>query len=400
LKCNTRYRTDNLIEKEVGLEKYIKFNEENQFISGSSFMHITHSVDNNLDGARFIGVPPRIFLENNKIKCEKCGEIDWGDSRQFNMMFSTNVGPVASDDSITYLRPETAGGMFVNFKNVVDTMHPKLPFGMGQIGKAFRNEIAPRDFIFRVRELEQMEIEYFVHPSTWETNFEHWRTEMHRFIQNIGLESGKVHELEVTGDDLAHYSKRTIDFEFEYPFGRKELYGLAYRGDFDLSAHQEGSKQKLEYFDEETKEKLLPHIIEPSFGVGRTMLAVLCSAYKEDTTDPEDVRPYLALAPRVAPIKVAVFPLLKNKELLTDKAKGLHKALKEQFGAVVYDEAGSIGKRYRKQDEIGTPFCITVDFDAIEGEREGTVTLRDRDSGKQERVTEEELFYKIRNALI
>ncbi len=336
-------------------------------------------------------------LEDPK-KCPDCGG-ELGEPRQFNMMFSTKVGAMEDDSSTTYLRPETAGGMFVNFKNVVDTMHPKLPFGMGQIGKAFRNEIAPRDFIFRVRELEQMEIEYFVHPSTWETNFEHWRKEMHRFIKTIGLESGKVHELEVTGDDLAHYSKRTIDFEFDYPFGRKELYGLAYRGDFDLSAHQEGSKQKLEYFDEETKEKLLPHVIEPSFGVGRTMLAVLCSAYKEDTTDPEDIRPYLALAPRVAPIKVAVFPLLKNKELLTDKAKSLHKALKAEFGAVVYDEAGSIGKRYRKQDEIGTPFCVTVDFESVEGDTVGTYTLRDRDTGKQERITEQELSDKIKNSL-
>jgi glycyl-tRNA synthetase len=331
-------------------------------------------------------------------KCPDCGG-ELGESKQFNMMFQTQVGAVQNDDSVTYLRPETAGGMFVNFKNVVDTMHPKLPFGMGQIGKAFRNEIAPRDFIFRVRELEQMEIEYFVRPETWEANFEHWRNEMHRFIETIGLDTSKVHELEVTGEDLAHYSKRTIDFEFEYPFGRKELYGLAYRTDFDLSAHQEGSKQKLEYFDEEKGEKLLPHVIEPSFGVGRTILAVLCSAYKEDTSNPEDIRPYLALEPRVAPIKVAVFPLLKNKEVLTEKAKELHKALKQEFGAAVYYETGSIGKRYRKQDEIGTPFCITVDFESIEGDTAGTYTIRDRDTGEQERVNEEELFYKIKNAL-
>jgi glycyl-tRNA synthetase len=307
-------------------------------------------------------------------------------------MFSTNVGPVQSEDSVTYLRPETAGGMFVNFKNVVDSFHPKLPFGLGQIGKAFRNEIAPRDFIFRVRELEQMEIEYFVHPDTWEENFEKWRLSMHEFIKQIGLESEKVHELEVSSEDRAHYSKRTIDFEFDYPFGRKELYGLAYRGDFDLSAH------KLDYFDEEiSKTKITPHVIEPSFGVGRTILAVLCSAYKEDATDPADIRPYLAFTPRIAPVKIAIFPLLKNKEALTNKAKEIYAELKKEFTFVSYDETGSIGKRYRRQDEIGTPYCLTVDFDTLE--KDGTVTLRDRDTGAQERLSISEVAGKLRSVL-
>ena len=205
-----------------------------------------------------------------------------GDVRQFNMMFRTHIGAAENDASITYLRPETAGGMFVNYKNVVDSFHPKLPFGLAQIGKAFRNEIAPRDFIFRVRELEQMEIEYFVRPENWEAQFVHWQKEIWRFMDIIGLDKGHVHELEVAAEDRAHYSKRTIDFEYDYPFGRKELYGLAYRGDFDLKSHQEGSKVDLTYFDEETKERFLPHVIEPSFGVGRTLLAVLAEAYTED----------------------------------------------------------------------------------------------------------------------
>jgi glycyl-tRNA synthetase len=348
---------------------------------------------------KFLGEKPKLYLHSKEIKCLSCKKINWSDSFRFNMMFSTNVGPVQSDDSVTYLRPETAGGMFVNFKNVVDSFHPKLPFGLGQIGKAFRNEIAPRDFIFRVRELEQMEIEYFVHPNTWEEHFEHWRVSVHAYAARIGLDATKVHELEVAAEDRAHYSSRTIDFEFDYPFGRKELYGLAYRGDFDLSAHQEGSKAKLEYFDEESKEKLLPHVIEPSFGVGRTLLAVLCSAYREDATDPTDIRAYLAFEPRVAPIKLAVFPLLKNKEVLTTAARELQQRLKKEFGAVVYDDAGSIGKRYRKQDEIGTPYCVTADFESVEGETKGTYTIRDRDTGAQERMSEEELCEKIRNVL-
>ena len=224
-----------------------------------------------------------------------------GDVRQFNMMFKTYVGPAATEDNISYLRPETAGGMFVNFKNVVDSFHPKLPFGLAQIGKAFRNEIAPRDFIFRLRELEQMEIEYFVAPETWQENFEHFRLQVWAWLADIGLNKEHVHELEVADADRAHYSKRTIDFEFDYPFGRKELYGLAYRTDFDLKAHTAGSGVELKYFDEEKKQSLVPHVIEPSFGVDRTLLAVLADAYREDSLGGEgEVRTYLALAPSVA----------------------------------------------------------------------------------------------------
>jgi glycyl-tRNA synthetase len=287
--------------------------------------------------------------------------------------------------------------MFVNYKNVVDSFHPKLPFGLAQIGKAFRNEIAPRDFIFRVRELEQMEIEYFVRPETWEEHFELLRKEMWKFIEAIGLSKEKVHELEVADADRAHYSKRTIDFEYDYPFGRKELYGLAYRGDFDLKSHQEGSKVNLEYFDEEQKEKFLPHVIEPSLGVGRTMLAILAEAYTEDEMGGEK-RVYLKFNPAMAPVKVAIFPLLKNKPELVAKAREVYGMLKKHIPNIMFDDNGNIGKRYRRQDEIGTPYCVTIDFDTLgeKPELKDTVTLRDRDSGKQERIAINTLLQRLR----
>ncbi len=319
-------------------------------------------------------------------KCPECGG-KLGEPRQFNMMFKTYVGAIESDDSISYLRPETAQGMFVNFKNILDTFHPKLPFGMAQIGKAFRNEIAPRDFIFRVREFEQMEIEYFVAPHAWKETFEHFVKEVHAFIADVGIDAKKVSEHEIAPGDLAHYSKRTIDFEFEYPFGTKELYGLAYRTDFDLKAHSGVSKVDLSYYDEDKKERFVPHVIEPSFGVDRTVLAVLTSAYAEDELGGEK-RVYLRLSPKVAPVKVSVFPLLKNKPELVAKAQEIWKVLKSEFGSVMYDEAGSIGKRYRRQDEIGTPYCVTIDFDTIE---KGTVTVRDRDTGAQEAIKLDDL---------
>ncbi|HMO78700.1 MAG TPA: glycine--tRNA ligase [Candidatus Paceibacterota bacterium] len=319
-----------------------------------------------------------------------------GEARQFNMMLQTNVGAIQDDSSISYLRPETAGGMFVNFKNVLDTFHPKLPFGMAQIGKAFRNEIAPRDFTFRSREFEQMEIEYFVNPKDWEKTFEHFVEQVHEYTKDVGLTQSKVHELEVAAEDRAHYSKRTIDFEFDYPFGRKELYGLAYRTDFDLSAHTKESKVDLTYYDEETKERFLPHVIEPSFGLDRTVLAVLSDAYCEEKIDGKngeegEIRTYLKFSPRVAPIKVAVFPLLKNKPQLIDKAREIYQKLRAEIGAgVMFDDNGNIGKRYRRQDEIGTPFCVTVDFETVE--KGNGVTIRNRDTGEQERVGENDLI--------
>ena len=310
------------------------------------------------------------------------------DGKPFNVMFQTQVG--ALEPQTSYLRPETAQGIFANFKNVVDSFHPKLPFGLGQIGKAFRNEIAPRDFIFRSREFEQMEVEYFINGSEWQKYFEEWRLIMWQWIEAIGLDKNSVHELEVPAGERAHYSKRTIDFEFDFPFGCKELYGLAYRTDYDLSQHQKHSGQKLGYLDEASWERFLPHVIEPSLGVDRTVLAILADAYCEDELGGEK-RVLLKLDPKIAPVKVAVFPLLKNKPELVAKAREIYQNLKSSVIShqlVVFDDNGNIGKRYRRQDEIGTPHCITVDFQTPE---DNTVTLRDRDMGEQQRVKIAEL---------
>ncbi|MFA6502985.1 MAG: glycine--tRNA ligase [Candidatus Paceibacterota bacterium] len=337
-------------------------------------------------------------LENTE-QCPECGG-KLGAARQFNMMFKTHAGAAEDDSATVYLRPETAGGIFMNYKNVVDSLHPRLPFGIAQIGKAFRNEIAPRDFIFRLRELSQMEVEYFVQPSEWEQAFEEWRKMMYLFAEALGLPHGMVHELEVGDGDRAHYSKRTIDFEFDYPFGRKELWGLAYRTDFDLSAHEKGSGASLSYLDEETKDKFIPHVIEPSLGVDRTILAVLTSAYREDELGGE-VRTYLALSPKIAPVKAMVSPLLKNKPELVAKAREVRAELKKIHPAIAWDDNGNIGKRYRRQDEIGTPFCVTIDFDTL-GENpdlKDTVTLRHRDTGEQERLTLTEVAKRIREAI-
>jgi glycyl-tRNA synthetase len=325
----------------------------------------------------------------DKAKCPNCGG-KLSEARQFNMMFQTKVG--ASDDSsaVSYLRPETAQGMFVNFKNTVDAFHPKLPFGMAQIGKAFRNEITPRDFIFRVREFEQMEIEYFIRPADWEKYFEYWKGEMLDWMEEVGIDMAKVHELEVPKEDRAHYSSRTVDFEFDYSFGKKELFGLAYRTDFDLKNH------KLEYIDEEAGEKMVPHVIEPTFGVDRAVLALLLSVYMEDEKDGE-VRSYLKFKPSIAPVICAVSPLLKNKPELVEYANTkVYAPLKAEFGRVAWDDNGNIGKRYRRQDEIGTPFCIVVDFDTL---TDDAVTVRDRDTGTQERVKVAELINFIKNKL-
>ncbi len=311
--------------------------------------------------------------------CPECGG-SFSEVRQFNMMFTTSVG-AGEEATTSYLRPETAGGIFVNFKNVVDSIHPKLPFGIAQVGKAFRNEIAPRDFVFRSREFEQMEIEYFMRSPDWEGSFEEWRGEVFRFIDASGIDRSLVHELEVAPEDRAHYSQRTIDFEFDFPFGRKELFGLAYRGDFDLSAHASASGVDLSYLDEQSGERFVPHVIEPSFGVDRTVLALLTCAYTEDDLGGEK-RTYLKFNKAVAPIKAAVFPLLKNKPVLVAKARDVYTMLKKGIPQIMWDDNGNIGKRYRRQDEIGTPACITIDFQTLE---DGTVTMRDRDTGEQVR---------------
>jgi glycyl-tRNA synthetase len=386
--CKERYRTDHLIDS---IEKYTERINDEKDGDGN------YPADFIQDGNILLGIAPSFYLAVNSINCPKCGKNTWGPSKQFNMMFTTRAGAAEDSSSLVYLRPETAQGMFVNFKNIVDTFHPKLSFGLAQIGKAFRNEIKPRDFIFRLRELEQMEIEYFIKESTWETEFEKWRQDIWSWTRAIGLPDESVHELEVSAEDRAFYSKRTIDFEFDFPFGKKELYGLAYRTDYDLRNHSEYSKVDLSYFEEETKERFIPHCIEPSFGVERTLLAVLSSSYKEEVLADGDVRTYLAFTPRVAPVKIAVLPLLKNREALTEKARSIYAELKKEFTFVEYDESGSVGKRYRKQDEIGTPFCLTVDFETIEAD--GSVTLRHRDTGLQERCTVAEVKEKVRAAL-
>src|SRR3989338_7467508 len=294
--------------------------------------------------------------------CLECGGTEFYKVENTNLMFSTLVGGEKLPQ-LAYLRPETAQGIFSNFKNVVDSFHPKLPFGIAQIGKAFRNEIAPRDFLFRVRELEQMEVEYFVREGDWKPAFEMWRKEMLAFIEAVGIDAKKVSELEVAEADRAHYSKRTIDFEFDFPFGRKELYGLAYRTNYALTNHQGASGQDLSYRPE-GEEPVVPHVIEPSFGVDRTFLAVLVSAYAEDEQNGES-RVYLKFKPAIAPIKAAVFPLLKNKPELVAKARDIYTNLKKDIPQIMWDDNGNVGKRYRRQDEIGTPYCITVDFDTL-----------------------------------
>lgn len=324
---------------------------------------------------------------------EKCGECggELSAAKQFNMMFKTHIGAAEDDASVTYLRPETAQGMLVNYKNIVDSFHPALPFGLAQIGKAFRNEIAPRDFLFRAREFEQMEVEYFVRESDAEKYFEYWRKEMLEWLQEIGLDNVKIHELEVSDHDRAHYSNRTIDFEFDFPFGRKELCGLAYRTDFDLRNHSNASGVDLSYYDDATKERFIPHVIEPTFGLDRLLLAILCDSYTEDDLGGEK-RVFLKLPFQIAPVKAAVFPLLKNKPELVSKAREVYSELRKYGEEIEFDDNGNIGKRYRRQDEIGTPYCITIDFQTLEDE---TVTLRDRDTGKQDRISIKELTNRI-----
>jgi len=312
----------------------------------------------------------------------------FGEPKLFNMMFKTNVGPVADESSISYLRPETAQGIFTNYKNVVDSFYPDLPFGIAQQGKAFRNEISPRDFIFRSREFEQMEIEYFVDPEHWQQAFEQWVALCKEWFTALGLPAESVHELEVPEDDRAHYSKRTIDFEFDFPIGREELMGLAYRTDFDLGNIQRASGKSMEYTVKGTNNRFVPHVIEPSFGVERALMAVLASAYREDEQN-GDKRTYLAFPEHLAPVKFAVSPLLKNKPELVEKAREVYQALKLKHGAVMWDDNGNIGKRYRRQDEIGTPHCVVIDFQTLE---DNTVTVRERDTTEQSRTSIDELI--------
>lgn len=332
-------------------------------------------------------------IQELKLKSPDGNEL--GQARQFNLMFETRAGVVEDTSSKVYLRPETAQGIFVNFKNVMDSIHPKLPFGLAQIGKAFRNEITPKDFIFRTREFEQMEIEYFINPKAWEDSFDSWVKSIREFLESIGIDLEDVHELDVPEEERAHYSKRTIDFEYKFPFGTKELIGLAYRTDYDLANHAKHSGAELRYLDPHTGDRFIPHVIEPSFGVDRLMLAVIAAAYAVEEVNGES-RTVLKLKPDLAPVKVAVSPLLRNKPELVKVAEKIYKDLKKEFGAVMYDDNGNIGKRYRRQDEIGTPLCITVDFDSLE---DNSVTIRNRDTLKQVRVKITDLGSEVQKQL-
>jgi glycyl-tRNA synthetase len=360
--CKSRFRSDHLIEETLNIPA-----------DGLTVEQMTETI------------------RSHKVKCPKCGAHDFTEARNFNLMFSTHMSKTGSEGDVAYLRPETAQAIFLDFKNIIDTMRVRVPFGVAQIGKAFRNEITPGNFVFRVIEFEQMEIEYFIREKDWEKTFEEWLKCMHEWCKKIGLKNTRVHEKEHPKEQLSHYSKRTVDLVYDFPFGRSELYGLAYRTDFDLKRHAEFSGTNMEYTDPETREKFIPHVIEPTFGVERTLLALLCDAYEEEVLENGETRTVLHLAPCIAPVKVAVFPLMK-KEPLADKAREIFEEL-QVFTACEYDESGAIGKRYRRQDELGTPFCVTVDFDTLEN---GTVTLRDRDSMKQERVHVNELASVIR----
>lgn len=318
--------------------------------------------------------------------CAKCGRKGtFTEPAAFNMMMKTFIGPKDDGSNVAYFRPETAQAMFVDFPLVLTSSRKRVPFGIAQIGKAFRNEITPGNFVFRQREFEQMEIEYLVHPSMWQEQFESWLKMMHEWIAECGIDASRVHNLEVPGDELAHYSQRTVDIEFDFPFGKKELYGLAYRTDFDLKNHGQASGKDLVYVDPITNEKYVPHVIEPSFGVDRTLLAMLASAYHEDEVDGE-MRVVLKFPKHLAPVKIAVLPLSKKDEL-SSVAKPLAEKL-AKYWRVDYDETQSIGKRYRRQDEIGTPYCVTVDFDSL---NDHAVTVRDRDTMQQERIAIDEL---------
>ncbi|HAB98522.1 MAG TPA: glycine--tRNA ligase [Parachlamydiales bacterium] len=355
--CKSRFRCDHLIEEVLGEDA-----------DGLTVEEMTNKV------------------RERHVKCPKCGAQDFTEARHFNLMFHTHMSKTGSDGDLAYLRPETAQAIFLDYKNIIDTMRVKIPFGVAQIGKAFRNEITPGNFVFRVIEFEQMEIEYFIRESVWEKVFEEWLQAMHKWCDLIGLKKSRIHEKEHPKEQLSHYSKRTVDLVYDFPFGRSELYGLAYRTDFYLKRHAEYSSTKLEYTDPETREKFVPHVIEPTFGVERTLLALLCDAYEEEQLENGEMRTVLRFAPCIAPVKVAVFPLMK-KEPLAQKAEEIFAQL-QAIWTCEYDESGAIGKRYRRQDELGTPYCITIDFDTLEND---TVTLRDRDSMKQERVAVKDL---------
>jgi len=328
-------------------------------------------------------------------KCPECGG-EMTKEKQFSLLFKTFIGPVEGKQDMAYLRGENAQNIFINFKNVLDSSNAKIPFGIGQMGRCFRNEITTGQFIFRTIEFEIMELEYFIAPDAkWESIFEDWLQYIHGFGKLIGLDKKKLRDTEISEKDRAHYSKRTVDLYYEFPFGQDELWAIAYRTNYDLSNHQKISGQSLEYFDDQAKKKYIPHVIEPTFGLDRTILAILSEAYQEEKLENGETRTVLKLHPSVAPYQIAVFPLLRNKPELVKKSKEIHESLRSDFTAE-FDDNGNIGKRYRRQDEIGTPYCITVDFDSL---KNNDVTVRDRDTMAQERIKIDKLSSYLKDKL-
>lgn len=348
-KCKKRYRADHLVAEATGQDMEGELDKMTQ------------------------------ALRRKKVKCPACGASDWTEARDFNMMFKTAMNGIDAD---VYLRPETAGAIYVDFKNILDSMRVKIPFGVAQIGKAFRNEIVAGNFIFRLREFEQMEIEYFISPrADWQKIFDEWLEQQKEFTLALGACSKDLRCREHPKEKLAHYSKRTVDLEYKFPFGFNELFGLAYRTDFDLSQHSKYSHEKLEYFDQAANERFIPHVVEPTFGVDRALLVALIAAYSEEKVKGEE-RVVMKFPKRLAPVKAAIFPLLKNKPELVKQAREVYALLKSKL-VCEFDDNGNIGKRYRRQDEIGTPYCLTIDFDSL---KKKDVTVRDRDTMKQKRV--------------
>ncbi len=349
--CKTRHRADKLIE----------------------------AFDENVHSEGWENAEVIKYIKDNNITCPNCGSADFTDVRQFKLMFETHMGVVEDAKDVVYLRPETAQGIFVNFKNIQRTSRKKVPFGIGQIGKSFRNEITPGNFIFRTREFEQMELEFFCEPDTDLEWFDYWKAYCRKFLLDLGLNEDNLKFRDHEKEELSFYSKATCDVEFNYPFGWGELWGIADRTDYDLGRHQEVSKKNLEYLDPTTNKKYLPYVIEPSVGVDRLFLALLCDSLEEETLEDGSVRTLMRFDPKIAPVKVAVLPLTKK---LSEKAEAVYATLAKEFNCE-FDITGQIGKRYRRQDAIGTPYCVTVDFDTLE---DGTVTVRERDSMEQIRM--------------
>ncbi len=350
-----------------------------------------HLIENKLDDIKVEGKSPKQLadiIDKEEIHCPVCGQFDWTEPRAFNLLFETSVGLITDEKNTTYLRGETAQGMFVNFKNVLDSLHPKLPFGLAQVGKAFRNEITMGQFTFRVLEFDLAEFEYFIREDEWVQWYDFWKERTQSFANLLGVEDDKLRWRPHTEDELSHYSKKTEDLEYKYPFGYKEWFAIAYRTNFDLKNHMDKSGTDLHYTDPHTQEKFIPHVIEPTFGITRSLTTVLINSYWEDKANDRTV---LKLPNHLSPYKTAIFPLVSNKEDIVGKAKEVHGLLYQDM-VTAWDDRGNIGKRYYTQDEIGTPFCITIDYDTLEDD---TVTVRDRDTTGQQRVA----IGKLRNYL-